>query len=324
MSIHLVEFIRNLYMFSCLVPNSYGLCYKEFKEADLLAIYTTLTPRLRQQSEQKYKTVKKTIAGLAQRLSLNPKTVCYWKHAGRVTDKKSGPKNPRSTVLNELEEKAICEFRRLTKFSLDDVFISLKDKIPALTRSNLHRCLVRHGLNKLPKQDSQKKPKKPFKTYELGYVHIDITEVRIDKQKLYLFVAIERLYKYAYVEVHERMTNKIACSFLHNLVEESPFKIHTILTDNGAQFTYALLAEHLRPKGKIHPFDQACQNHNIQHRLTKFRHPWTNGQVEIFNRKIKENTTKKYQYDTIDRLKKHLMAFILEHFLFICPHIQLP
>ena len=256
---------------------------------------------------------KETIAGLAQRLSLNPKTVRYWKHAGRVTDKKSGPKNPRSTVLNELEEKAICEFRRLTKFSLDDVFISLKDKIPALTRSNLHRCLVRHGLNKLPKEDGQKKPKKPFKTYELGYVHIDITEIRIGKQKLYLFVAIERLCKYAYVELHERMTSKIACSFLHNLIKESPFKIHTILTDNGAQFTYALLAEHLSPKGKIHPFDQACQNHNIQHRLTKFRHPWTNGQVEIFNRKIKENTTKKYQYDTIDRLKKHLMAFILAY-----------
>ena len=109
------------------------------------------------------------------------------------------------------------------------------------------------------------------------------------------------------------MTNKIACSFLHNLVEESPFKIYTILTDNGAQFTYALLAEHLRAKGKIHPFDQACQSHNIQHRLTKFRHPWTNGQVEIFNRKIKENTTKKYQYDTIDRLKKHLMAFVLAY-----------
>ena len=64
---------------------------------------------------------KETIAGLAQRLSLNSKTVHYWKHAGRVTGKNSRHKNPRSTVLNALEEKAICEFRRLTKFSLNDV-----------------------------------------------------------------------------------------------------------------------------------------------------------------------------------------------------------
>ena len=30
---------------------------------------------------------KETITQLAKRLSLNPKTVLYWKHAGRVTDK---------------------------------------------------------------------------------------------------------------------------------------------------------------------------------------------------------------------------------------------
>jgi len=75
-----------------------------------------------------------TIAALAQRLSLNPKTVSYWRHAGRVTDKKSGPTNPRSKVLTPSEEEAICEFRRLTKFSLDDVYISLKPQIPALYR----------------------------------------------------------------------------------------------------------------------------------------------------------------------------------------------
>ncbi len=48
------------------------------------------------------------------------------------------------------QEPVICEFRRQTKFSLDNVFISLKARIPALTRSNLHRCLQRHGLNRLP------------------------------------------------------------------------------------------------------------------------------------------------------------------------------
>ena len=40
-----------------------------------------------------------TIAQLSERLSLNHKTVLYWKHAGRVTDKKSEPRNPRSMVL---------------------------------------------------------------------------------------------------------------------------------------------------------------------------------------------------------------------------------
>ena len=73
------------------------------------------------------------------------------------------------------------------------------------------------------------------------------------------------------------MTTANATDFLANMVAQSPFKIHTILTDNGAQFTYALLAEHLRPKNKVHLFDALCSKNGIDHRLTKFRHPWTNG-----------------------------------------------
>ena len=42
-----------------------------------------------------------------------------------------------------------------------------------------------------------------------------------------------------------------------------------------------------------------------------FRHPWTNGQVEVMNRIIKNHTTKNYYYDTAEALKKHLMAFLM-------------
>jgi transposase InsO family protein len=140
---------------------------------------------------------------------------------------------------------------------------------------------------------------------------IDITEVRVEAQKLYLFVGIDRFCKYIYCELHERMTAEIARQFLKNLVADFPFKINKILTDNGAQFTYELLAEHLRPKGKIHQFDEECHRLNIEHRLTKFRHPWTNGQVEVTNRIIKQHTTKRYHYENKEELSKHLMAFLL-------------
>ncbi len=87
---------------------------------------------------------------------------------------------------------------------------------------------------------------------------------------------------------------KNSCLFLNNLLKDCPYKINKILTDNGIQFTYALLLEHLRPKKKpLHDFDEICQKHNIEHRLTKFKHPWTKGQVEVFNRVIKQQTTKR-------------------------------
>jgi transposase-like protein len=261
---------------------------------------------------------KESILKLAKKYSLNPKTIVKWKKRKNLEDNKSGAKTVKS-VLSELEQKSICEFRRLTKFSLDDCYIALKDTIPKLSRSNLHRCLKRNGLSRLPKEEVTKKDKKKFKEYDLGFVHIDITTITLsNKKKYYLFVAIDRMSKYTYCEVYDKMTINNSVLFLKNTIKEFPFKIEKILTDNGSQFTYMLLSEHLRPKdkdnpdkNKVHPFDEICIQNYIEHRLTKFRHPWTNGQVEIMNKIIKNHTTKKYFYEDIQEFKKHLMSFIL-------------
>ena len=262
------------------------------------------TPRIRKEIQDS----QESLAKLAKRYGLNEKTVLYWKHAGTVEDKKCGPR-VRKSVLSDLEQQAICTVRRHLKLPLDDLLILFKPKIPALTRSNLHRCLQHHGLSRLP-QEQQDKSTKPFKQYQIGYVHIDITQLQCESGKWYLFVAIDRLTKYVYVELYQRMTQENAVQFLRNLQKECVFKITHILTDNGAQFTYNLLADHLKPKKK-HPFTQLCETLGIEHRTTQFRHPWTNGQVEITNKIIKQATTKQFHYQTPDDLKIHLQTFIL-------------
>ena len=59
-----------------------------------------------------------------------------------------------------------------------------------------------------------------------------------------------------------------------------------------------------------HMFDMRCRENGIEHRLTKIRHPWTNGQVERMNRTIKEATVKRYHYDSQRQLETHLHDFI--------------
>ena len=273
---------------------------------NILHANATTTPRIRKEIQES----KESIAKLAQKYNLNPKTIARWKKDTTTHDKKSGPITISSSLSQE-EQQIVCEFRRVTKLSLDDCFIALKDKIPTLTRSNLHRCLQRNGLSVLPKNEEEKERKK-FKEYEIGFVHVDITQVIIaDKKKLYLFVGIDRASKYVYCELYEEMTTKRSCEFLEHLIQDCPFTITKILTDNGSQFTYELLSEHLKPKNNLHPFDEVCATHAIEHRLTKFKHPWTNGQVEIFNKTIKNATTKIYHYETIQELKNHLMSYIL-------------
>src|SRR3546814_9885968 len=68
----------------------------------------------------------------------------------------------------------------------------------------------------------------------------------------------------------------IAAQFLRNLVATVPYAIHTVLTDNGIQFTN--MAHH--KYAFHHIFDRVCDEHGIEHRLTKVKHPWTNRSEE--------------------------------------------
>ena len=87
---------------------------------------------------------------LAARHGINPKTVAKWKKHSSVADRKTGPTEPRSTVLSVGDEAVIVAFRRHTLLPLDDCLYALQPTIPHLTRSSLHRCLQRHGISRLP------------------------------------------------------------------------------------------------------------------------------------------------------------------------------
>ena len=120
---------------------------------------------------------------LAKRYGVNQKTIAKWKKRGSVCDERTGPKEPRSTVLTIEEEAIIVAFRRHTLLPLDDCLYALQATIPHLTRSSLHRCLQRHGISQLPKIDGESSAKRKFKAYPIGYFHIDIAEVRTAEGK---------------------------------------------------------------------------------------------------------------------------------------------
>ena len=257
---------------------------------------------------------------LAKRYGVNQKTIAKWKKRASVSDQRTGPKEPRSTVLTIEEEAIIVAFRRHTLLPLDDCLYALQATIPHLTRSSLHRCLQRHGISQLPKIDGEVSAKRKFKAYPIGYFHIDIAEVRTAEGKLYMFVAIDRTSKFAFVELHERATTQTAADFLDALVKAVPYKIHTVLTDNGIHFTdpagqtwSPTEIKEMLADGKLfraHAFEYACARNDIDHRLTKPKHPWTNGQVERMNRTIKDATVKRYFYETHAELRRHLVDFV--------------
>src|SRR5215218_398507 len=274
---------------------------------------TAAVPRAIQHSQA-------SLRSLAKRYGIDQETVAKWKKRTFAADQRTGPKAPHSTVLSTEEEAIVVAFRRHTLLPLDDCLYALQATIPHLTRSSLHRCLQRHGISRLPDTDGDKPQRAKFKRYPIGYFHIDIAEVRTEQGKLHLFVAIDRTSKFAFVELHERATRRVAGDFLRHLATAVPYKVHTVLTDNGTHFTEPsgntwtpdeikdMLAR--QQLFRAHAFELACAQNDVDHRLTKPRHPWTNGQVERMNRTIKEATVQRFYYATYDQLRTHLADFV--------------
>ena len=71
-------------------------------------------------------------AALSRELGIDPKTVAKWRKRETVEDRKTGPKEPRSTVLSEGEEAMVVAFRRYHYDSHDQLRTHLADCKPAV------------------------------------------------------------------------------------------------------------------------------------------------------------------------------------------------
>ena len=247
----------------------------------------TTTPKTRGYIQRS----KKSVAQLASELGVSETTIYRWRKRTTVGDRSHRPHNLQ-TNLSAVEERAIYELRTSLQLPLDDIVEVMRRCINAkLSRSAIHRCLQRHGISR------PAKPARPkagvFETASVGFIHIDLKHLpALERRVSYAFVAIDRATRYVYVEIHPRRDGATATGFLKRFLADFPHQVHTILTDNGAEFTDRFAVDKKnkppgRPSGD-HPFDQLCQQRGIDHRLTRPYHPQTNGLVERFNRRIAE------------------------------------
>ncbi len=149
------------------------------------------------------------------------------------------------THASDIREQTLLSYAgssaalRLASISArQDFWCEVPATIPRLSRSSLHRCLQRHGISRLPDTEGDKPAKKKFKAYPIGYFHVDIAEVQTAEGKMYLYVAIDRTSKFTFIQLVKKTGRTSASTFLDALIQAVPYKIHTVLTDNGIQFTF--------------------------------------------------------------------------------------
>lgn len=247
----------------------------------------TTTPKVRAYIQQSMASA----AALASELGVSETTIRRWRGRRTVTDGSHVPKTLASS-LSPVEERLICELRGDVALSLDDITEVMRRCVrPAISRSAVHRCLRRHGLSRRPR--AAPAPVGVFETTGIGFVHVDLKHLpALRRQKTYVFVAIDRATRFVHVEIADSRSAEAIAACLERFLKAFPRRVHTILTDNGSEFTDRFAVDMKnKPEGKPsgrHPFDRICAANRIEHRLTRPFTPQTNGMVERFNRRIAE------------------------------------
>ncbi len=137
------------------------------------------------------------------------------------------------------QETVVVHLRRTLMLPLDDLLAVTREFIcPHVSRSGLDRCLRRHGASNL----NALKPQEPavahkaFKSYEPGYVHMDVKylpQMQDESQRRYLFVAIDRATRWVFVQLKPNKTSRQCARLSEGIAQGLPAQDHQLLTDNG-------------------------------------------------------------------------------------------
>ncbi len=186
---------------------------------------------------------------LAQQYGIGIGTVRKWRGRTTVHDA-SHTAHRLQTTLNAGQEELVIYLRSQLLLPLDDLLAVVREFIePAMSRSALDRLLRRRGHSRLPVQPKPEGEHKPFKAYEPGYVHVDVKylpQMQDEDKRRYVFVAIDRATRWVFIDIKQHKTAASAKAFLTAVRKAAAFKIHTILTDNGKEFTDRLFGSRTR------------------------------------------------------------------------------
>lgn len=124
---------------------------------------------------------------------------------------------------------------------------------------------------------------KPYKRAEYPgqKVQVDVkfvpTECVTNGRKYYQYTAVDECTRWTYRELYEEHSTYSSAQFLINLVKKCPFPIREIQTDNGTEFTNALLTKTTDTKSL---FEELLEKCGILYHRIRIATPRHNGKVE--------------------------------------------
>lgn len=208
------------------------------------------------------------------------------------------------------EEKEMI-LRRYPRYK--DDMIMLWDSLRKSGYKRSYTSLVR-VVNKWIKPEIKKRQtKKPQPYARAEYpgqkVQIDVKFVPsycvVNGQKYYRYTAIDECTRWTFRELYDEHSTYSSVDFLKKLIIRCPFPIREVQTDNGTEFTRALISN----DGKMSLFEKALENCNIKYHRIRVATPRHNGKVERQHRTDELRFYKKIRMYNLEDGREQLVKY---------------
>lgn len=172
---------------------------------------------------------------------------------------------------------------------------------------------IQYGLKRLAKveRELEEKLKKEAKRYNKQYpgemMHLDTKRLPLLKDESphntheYLFIGIDDFSRELYAAILPDKTQYSAEAFLKQVLDECPYTIEQLYSDNGLEY---------RGNPETHALAKLCSEHRIEQRFTKVRTPRTNGKAERAIRTLIEMWHRKTVFKSRAHRKIELIRFV--------------
>lgn len=187
----------------------------------------------------------------------------------------------------------------------------LREKGYTRCYKSLLRAIKRLNLEESPDKRRGYKPK-PYQRAEYPgqKVQIDVKYVPsycvVNGKKYYQYTAIDECTRLVYREMYEEHSTYSSKDFLDKLIANFPFPIREIQTDNGTEFTKALLVKN--PEHKT-LFEQALIEMDIIYHRIRIATPRHNGKVERQHRIDEKRFYRKMRLYNLEDGRKQLSVY---------------
>ncbi len=194
-------------------------------------------------------------------------------------------------------------------------WIKLKQRGYTRSCSSLYRQLRKLNLIS-EKKKKHKKKTKPYvqMTFPGQRVQIDVKTVPrkciVGDYSLYQYTAIDEFSRVRYLKIYGEKSTYTSYKFLEEVVKNFPFKIYTIRTDNGPEFTKRLIS---KDPLDFTIFEHGLIKNGIKHDLIKPYTPKHNGKVERSHRKDNERFYATHRFYSLEDANKQLKGYLKEY-----------